>query len=91
MSTKIEEIKNSTQKPVKYKIKCVAHHVSNGLLNTLSFLKVSNSEGYHAAFSYSPIISARKRIFQNILARDPFEPSNIICVFKITVSSGGFR
>ena len=55
MSKKIEEIKNSTQKPVKYKVKCVAHHGSNGLLNTLSFLKVSNSEGYHAVFSYSPL------------------------------------
>ena len=81
MSKKIEEIKNSTQKPVKYKVKCVAHHGSNGLLNTLSFLKVSNSEGYHAAFSYSPIIGATKRIFQKILARDPFEPSNMNSAF----------
>ena len=74
------------------------HHGANGLLNTSSSLKVSNSGGYYTAFPHSPIISARKRIFRNILARGPFEPSNMNSAFlylKITVSlnsdeGGGF-
>ena len=75
------------------------HHGANGLLNTSSSLNVSNSGGYYTAFPHSPIISARKIIFRNILARGPFEPSNMNSAFlylKITVSlnsdeGGGFR
>ena len=74
---------------ISIKIQCVVHHGATGLLHTSSFLKTSNSEGYDTAWSNSPIKNARKRILQNILARDPFEPSNMnpaFCVLKITVS-----
>lgn len=74
---------------ISIKIQCVVHHGATGLLHTSSFLKTSNSEGYDTAWSNSPIKNARKRILQNILARDPFESSNMnpaFCVLKITVS-----
>ena len=81
--------KLTLQLDIQIKIQCVVHHGATGLLHTSSFLKKSNSEGYNTAWSYSPIKNARKRIFQNILARDRFEPSNTnpaFCVLKITVS-----
>ena len=62
------------------------------------YLLARDHANYYTTSPHSPIISARKRIFRNILAGVPFEPSNINSAFlylKITDSlnsdeGGGF-